>query len=135
MLYLYRDKEVTRSFDIPALRKRIWTAYKTLRPLLFEMLRARTFLRGSAYELKTRCGKPSCACATGERHRRWVLSESVAGRKRLRVLPQKEMELWRRRVEEYREFRQSRAELVKTVRRILSDLDAIERAQQRALKE
>ena len=125
---------MTRPLDVPALRKRIWSAYKRVRPLLFEMLRIRTFLRGSVYELKTRCGKASCVCMRGQLHRRWVLTESVGGRKRLRVLPQDEMELWRRRAEDYREFRRKRAEIVKIVGRMLSDLDAVERAQRRALK-
>jgi hypothetical protein len=121
--------------DVPALRARIWTAYRSVRPVLFEMLRIRTFLRGSVYELKTRCGKPSCQCLRGELHRRWVLSESVGGRKQLRVLPRDQEELWCRRAEDYRQFRQRRAELVKSVRRMLEDLDAIERAQRRALDE
>jgi len=125
---------MARPLDVPALRKRIWNAYKSVRPLLFEMLRIRTFLRGSVYELKTRCGKASCVCMRGQLHRRWVLTESVGGRKRLRVLPQDEMELWRRRAEDYREFRRKRAEIVKIVGRMLSDLDAVERAQRRALK-
>jgi len=125
---------MTRPLDVPALRKRIWSAYKRVRPLLFEMLRIRTFLRGSVYELKTRCGQASCVCMRGQLHRRWVLTESVGGRKRLRVLPQDEMELWRRRAEDYREFRRKRAEIVKIVGRMLSDLDAVERAQRRALK-
>ena len=117
--------------DIAALRARIWTAYKSLQPLLREMLHIRIFLRGSVYELKTRCGKTSCVCMRGKLHRRWVLSESVEGHKRLRVLPQAQMELWRRRADDYREFRQRRAQFFKTARRILKDLDAIERAQRR----
>ena len=87
---------MTPRLDLPAVRKRLWGLYRALRPLVFEMLRARTFLRGSVYELKTRCGKPTCACRRGERHRRWVLSESLQGRKRLRVVPQDRMEAWRR---------------------------------------
>ena len=121
--------------DIPALRARIWTAHKSLRPLLVEMLRIRTFLRGSAYELKTRCGKASCVCLRGQLHRRWVVSESVEGRKRLRVLPQAQMELWRRRAVDYREFRTRRAQFVKATRSILEALDALEQAQQRDFEE
>ena len=121
--------------DLPALRKRIWSLYRSLHALLFEMLRARSYLRGSAYELKTRCGKPTCRCRRGEPHRRWVLSESLQGRTRLRVLPAKEMEVWRRRAEDYREFRRRRAAFVQATRRILAALDAIERAQRRALEE
>lgn len=126
---------MARPPDIPALRARIWAAHKSLRPLLFEMLRIRTFLRGSAYELKTRCGKASCVCLRGQPHRRWVVSESVEGRKRLRVLPQAEMELWRRRADDYREFRSKRAQFVKTTRRILEALDALEQAQRRNFEE
>ena len=126
---------MVRPPDIPTLRARIWGAHRSLRPLLVEMLRIRTFLRGSAYELKTRCGKASCVCLRGQPHRRWVLSESVEGRKRLRVLPQAEMELWRRRADDYRAFRRARADLVKTTRRILEALDALEQAQQRDFEE
>lgn len=126
---------MARTPDLPSFRARIWSGYRSLAPLLREMLRIRTFLRGSVYELKTRCGKPSCVCLRGQPHRRWVLTESVGGRKRLRVLPRDQEELWCRRAEDYRLFRRRRAELVKTVRRILDDLDAIERAQRRSLEE
>ena len=126
---------MTGTPDLSSFRGRIWGAYRSLRPLLHEMLRIRTFLRGSVYELKTRCGKPSCVCLRGQPHRRWVLTESVEGRKRLRVLPRDQEELWCRRAEDYRLFRRRRAELVKTVRRILDDLDEIERAQRRSLEE
>jgi len=121
--------------DIPSLRKRIWNLHRSLRPLLFEMLGRRVFLRGSVYELRTRCGKSNCACLRGELHRRWVLSESREGRKRLRVVPRGEEERWRRWAESYREFRRRRAEFVKTTRAILEDLDAIERAQGRSPEE
>ena len=123
---------MAKRIDIPSLRKRLWASYAALRPLLFEMLRAQPFLRGSVYELRTCCGKPSCVCQRGERHRRWVLSESLAGKTRLRVVPQAELERWRRWSSSYRDFRRRRAEFVKITRRILEDLDAIERAQRRS---
>ena len=118
--------------DIPARRKRVWQSYQALRPLIFEMLKAQVFLRGSVYELRTRCGKPSCACRQGQLHHRWVLSESRQGHTRLRVVPVAEMERWRRWAVSYREFRRGRAQFVKLTRSILEDLDAIERAQRRA---
>lgn len=126
---------MARRPDLPALRKRIWSLYRALRPLLFEMLRAGVFLRGSVYELQTRCGKPRCACRRGERHRRWVRTESVQGRKRLRVVPLALLEPWRRWAENYRQFRRRRAQCVKVTRRILEHLDAIERAQRRPPEE
>lgn len=128
------DKGTGHPADIPSLRKRIWSAYRLIRALLFVMLRRRTgiLLRGNVYELRTRCGKPSCVCNRGELHRRWVLSESAGGKKRLRVVPEKETERWRRWAENYRQFRRGRAEFVKLTRRILADLDALEKAQRRS---
>jgi hypothetical protein len=96
------------------------------------MLRHQSFLRGSVYELKTRCGKATCTCTRGQLHRRWVLTESVEGRKRLRVVPDLHYENWRRWAGNYSAFRRRRAELVKITRRILQALDAIERARRRA---
>jgi hypothetical protein len=102
------------------------------------MLRIKGFLKGSVYELKTRCGKPNCACARpdGERHRRWVFSHTPEdGRKRLRVVPDEHYENWRLWAGNYSEFRRHRAEFVKLTRRILVSLDAIERAQRHSSEE
>jgi hypothetical protein len=98
------------------------------------MLRPKVFLRGSVYELRTRCGKPACVCQRGKLHRRWVRSESVEGAKRLRVVPRGEEERWRRWGESYREFRRRRARFVKISREILEALDTIERAQRREVE-
>jgi hypothetical protein len=89
-------------------------------------------LHGSVYELQTRCGKPSCACA-GEkkRHKRWVLSDSQEGRKRLRVVPLDQLAHWRRWAANYREFRANRAKVAALAGQMLEDLDALEREQRR----
>ncbi len=121
--------------DLPALRKRIGTLYRSLGPILRAMLRPRVFLGGSVYELRTKCGKPNCRCQRGELHRRWVRGESRQGRKRLRVIPREEEQRWRRWAESYREFRRRRAEVVKRVRQILEALDAVEGAQRREVEE
>jgi len=54
-------------------------------------------LAGDVYELRPRCGKPSCACARSDekRHRRWVLSYTVEGEKRMRVVPLEHLAEWR----------------------------------------
>src|ERR1039457_2313475 len=57
---------------------------------LEDLLPLRQLLKGSVYELKTRCGKPSCHCASpqGPLHTSTVLSWSERGKTRLRsVLP------------------------------------------------
>lgn len=113
------------------LRKRLGSLSWKLRHLVHAMLRPAVLLRGSVYELKTRCGKPTCACREGEPHRRWVRSESREGKTRLRVVPEGELPAWKRQAEHYRQFRSRRAEYVRLTRQILQALDALERAQRR----
>lgn len=100
------------------------------RLLLKRILGLRELLKGSVYELKTRCGKPSCHCASrnGPLHSTTVLSWSQAGRTRLRSLSSQDCSRVRRPAEDYRRFRQCRAALVKIHRRVLAAVDRLEKA-------
>jgi len=100
------------------------------RQLLETLLAIRELLKGSVYELKTRCGKPSCHCAApdGARHTTPVLSWSDRGKTQLRLLPAEEVDRTRRLAEDYRQFRQVRAALVKLHRRVLATVDRLEKA-------
>lgn len=100
------------------------------RQLVETLLAIRELLKGSVYELKTRCGKPSCHCAApdGARHTTPVLSWSDRGKTQLRLLPAKEVDRTRRLAEDYRQFRQVRAALVKLHRRVLATVDRLEKA-------
>jgi len=97
---------------------------------LEDLLPLRQLLKGSVYELKTRCGKPSCHCASpeGPRHSSTVLSWSERGKTRLRTLPPGEAAHLRHLAETHRRFRQDRAALVKLHRQILLVIDRLERA-------
>ena len=98
--------------------------------LLRQVLALRELLKGSVYELKTRCGKPSCHCASrqGPPHSTTVLSWSEAGRTRLRAVGPKDRARWRRLAEDYRRFRQCRARLVKIHRQVLLAVGRLEKA-------
>jgi len=98
--------------------------------LLRQVLALRELLKGSLYELKTRCGKPSCHCASrqGPPHSTTVLSWSEAGRTRLRAVGPKDRARWRRLAEDYRRFRQCRASLVKIHGQVLLAVDRLEKA-------
>ena len=94
------------------------------------MLPLRQLVKGSVYELKTRCGKPTCHCASGEGplHSSTVLSWSEHAKTRLRTLPPGERARFRQLTENYRRFRQARAALVKLQRRMLATLDRLEKS-------
>jgi hypothetical protein len=96
---------------------------------LNQMLPLRELVKGSVYELQTRCGKPSCHCASeqGPLHASLVLSWSEHGRTRLRTLPPGERARFQQLTENYRRFRQARATLVKLQRRMLAAIDQLEK--------
>lgn len=100
------------------------------RQLVESLLGIRELIKGSVYELKTRCGKPSCHCAApdGARHTAPVLSWSDRGKTQLRTLPAKEVARVRRLTENYRQLRQTRAALVQLHRRTLATIDRLEKA-------
>ena len=108
-----------------ALKSRLAEHQRQLRPLL----PVRQLVKGSVYELKTRCGKPSCHCASedGPLHSSTVLSWSEHGKTRLRTLPPGERARYQQLTEDYRRFRQARAALVKLQRRMLASIDQLEK--------
>ncbi len=94
------------------------------------LLPLRQLVKGSVYQLQTRCGKPSCHCASeeGPLHSSTVLSWSEHGKTRLRTLPPGERARFQQLAENYRSFRQARAALVKLQRRMLATIDQLEKA-------
>lgn len=112
------------------LRQALLTLLASYQRCLEDLLPVRQLLKGSVYNLQTRCGKPSCHCASdpGPLHSSTVLSWSDHGKTRLRVLPPGERSRLRQLTQHYRRFRQARAELVKLHRRIVSNIDRLEKA-------
>lgn len=93
-----------------------------------ELLRYRELVKGSVYQIQTRCGNPSCHCAKprGVRHTATVLSWSEAGKTRIRSVPQADRTHLRGLTENYRRLRQGRANLVKLHQQILDAIDRLE---------
>ena len=112
------------------LRQSLQALLDDYRRQLERLLPLRQLVKGSVYDLQTRCGKPSCHCASdqGPRHTSTVLSWSEHGKTRLRALPPGQRPRLRQLTENYRRFRQARAALVKLHRRMLAHLDRLEKA-------
>jgi hypothetical protein len=93
------------------------------------LLPLRQLVKGSVYQLQTRCGKPACRCAAqdGPLHSSTVLSWSEHGKTRLRTLPAGERARFQQWAENYRRFRRARAALVKLQRRTLATIDRLEK--------
>jgi hypothetical protein len=112
------------------LRQTLKTLLGDYQRQLEALLPLRQLVKGSVYELQTRCGKPSCHCASGQRplHTSTVISWSEQGKTRLRTLPPGELAHFRQLSENYRRLRQARAALVKLHQRILAHIDRLEKA-------
>jgi len=96
------------------------------------LLPLRQLVKGSVYDLQTRCGKPSCHCASdeGPLHTATVISWSEHGKTRLRTLPPGQRSHFRQLAENHRRLRQARAALVKLHQRIVAHIDRLETALQ-----
>ena len=97
---------------------------------LGHILQAGELLKGSLYEMQTRCGNPSCHCAKprGQRHAATVLSWSETGRTRTRSVPAPARARVRRLTAQYRRLRQARTAVIQLHRQILRTIDQLEAA-------
>ena len=83
-------------------------------------------IKGSVYELKTKCGKPGCKCTKGQLHPRMVLSASEKGKTKLRAIPHGFLVEVQTKVRCYQELRRARVRLVEEHKKILKIMDEME---------
>lgn len=95
----------------------------------------RPMVKGTVYTLRRKCFKPSCRCATGQRHESTVLTARINGKMRLWQVPEDRLEELHDRTEAYRQFRKARVRLMKEQRKrqeeMLRVIDAIAKARTR----
>ena len=97
---------------------------------LRQILQVGELVKGSVYQIETRCGNPGCHCAMphGRLHPATVLSWSEAGRTRMRSLGVDQRDRIRRLSEQYRRLRQARADVVRLHQQMLHAIDQLEQA-------
>lgn len=87
-----------------------------LRQRKFELIRKfhlpEDLLPGSLSVSHTRCGKPTCHCASGQGHPAWSLTFMASGKKRVERIPKKWVEEVGRRVAAGREFQDAVREVL-----------------------
>jgi hypothetical protein len=83
-------------------------------------------IKGSVYELKTKCGKPACKCSQGQLHHRMVLSASEKGKTKLRAVPSGFLVEVQTKVRRYKELRRARVRLIELHKKMLQVLDEME---------
>ena len=83
-------------------------------------------IKGSVYELKTKCGKPGCKCAKGQLHHRMVLSASEKGKTKLRAIPRGFLVEVQSKVRCYQELRRARVRLIEVHNKMVQVIDEME---------
>jgi hypothetical protein len=113
------------------LRKSLTELLREIQDLAPILLARQPMLKGSVYRLERKCGKPTCACASGTPHGSMVLSWSEAGRTRLRSIPAQKLDQFRRLTQRYQRFRNARARLVQINKAMLDLVNQIEQLRRR----
>lgn len=112
--------------DVSRVRQRLGALREQLGALLELFLERAPAFEGSLYEMKTRCGKPGCKCASGEyRHHIWCVSFKEGERKCTRVVGEEIRSEVEALTERYRRLRQGRRELQRIFEQILSAVDSL----------
>ena len=109
------------------LRQSLLQLVSEMKRLVEPFFSDRPVIKGTAYELRRRCGKPGCKCAQGELHARMVVSASEKGKTRLRVIPRGFLVEVQQKVRRYQELRRARARLGELYRTIIKGIDEMER--------
>ena len=121
--------------DFSTFRQQLLALHGPDREELGPFLSDRPMVKGSVYRLRRKCSKPSCRCATGQRHETMVLTARIDGKMRLWQIAQDQLEEMRQRTEIYRQFRRARARLIREQgrrqREMLRVIDAIAKARTR----
>jgi hypothetical protein len=106
-----------------------------VRRLIEPFLSDQALIKGSVYELKSKCGKPGCKCAKGQLHRRMVVSASEKGKTRLRVIPRGFVSEVQNKVRRYQRLRRARARLVVLHKEMLEVMDEMEAMRREQMKQ
>ena len=108
------------------LRQSLGRLANEVRQLINPFFTDKPVIKGSVYELKTKCGKPGCKCAKGQLHHRMVVSASEKGKTKLRAIPHGFLVEVQTTVRRYKELRRVRVRLIEVHKEMLQVMDEME---------
>jgi hypothetical protein len=108
------------------LRQSLARLANEIRQIIEPFFSDKPVIKGSVYELKTKCGKPGCKCAKGQLHHRMVLSASEKGKTKLRAIPRGFLVEVQTKVRCYQQLRRVRVRLIEVHKKIVQVMDEME---------
>jgi hypothetical protein len=91
----------------------------------------RPMIKGTVYEQRRKCGKPTCYCAGGDPHSSMMLSRSEQGRTKLMTIPSGQLKDFQVLTERYQRFRRARARLGQIYKMMVKLIDQLEEARRK----
>ena len=119
-------KNTTDIKKFSQLRQSLARLTNEIRQIVEPFFSDKPVIKGSVYELKTKCGKPECKCAKGQLHHRMVLSASEKGKTKLRAIPRGFLVEVQSKVRCYQELRRVRVRLIELHKKMLQVMDEME---------
>jgi hypothetical protein len=121
----------TESNQLSRIRQSLSQLAKEVQALLPTLMDRRPMIKGTVYEQRRKCGKPTCYCASGEPHRSMMLSRSEQGRTKLMKVPDGELKDFQVLTERYQKFRRARARLGQIYKEMIGLIDQLEKARRK----
>jgi hypothetical protein len=121
----------TSSDQLSRIRQSLSQLAEEIQGLLPAFMDRRPMIKGTVYEQRRKCGKPTCYCAGGEPHSSMMLSRSERGRTKLMKVPAGELKDFQVLTERYQKFRRARARLGQIYKEMIGLIDQLEKARRK----
>jgi hypothetical protein len=121
----------TESDRLSRIRQSLSQLAEEIQTLLPAINDRRPMIKGTVYEQRRKCGKPTCYCAGGEPHSSMMLSRSDQGRTKLVTIPLGHLRDFQVLTERYQRFRRARARLGQIYKAMVKLIDQLEAARRK----
>ncbi len=123
--------QTNESDRLSRIRQSLSQLAEEIQELLPALMDRRPMIKGTVYEQRRKCGKPTCYCASGEPHSSMMLSRSEGGRTKLMKVPSGELKDFQVLTERYQKFRRARARLGQIYKAMIGLIDQLEEARRK----
>lgn len=123
--------QTKESNRLSRIRQSLYQFAEEIQALLPVFLDRRPLIKGTVYELRRKCGKPTGYCASGEPHSSMMLSRSEQGRTKLMKVPAGELKEFQILTKRYQRFRRARARLGQIYKGMIQLIDQLEEARRK----
>ena len=121
----------TEADRLSRIRQSLSQLAEEIQALLPALNDRRPMIKGTVYEQRRKCGKPTCYCAGGEPHSSMMLSRSEQGRTKLMTIPSGHLKDFQVLTERYQKFRRARARLGQIYKTMVKLIDQLEEARRK----